>query len=106
MAGRSIKIRQVFAELRRALGAEIPAGQLLSLAAALVAAAYPIETDEEHRRRVGDRPTFDQAPLDRAFSDGGWRVMHREANWVATYREEDPMIYRCQRRMANMTYSA
>jgi hypothetical protein len=90
MAGRSMKVRQVFAELRRALGAEIPAGELLGLAAALVDAAAPIECPDEHRS-VPDRPASDQLPLDRAFSDGGWRVMHRESNWFASsYRDDDP----------------
>ena len=59
MAGRSMKVRQVFAELRRALGAEIPAGELLGLAAALVDAAAPVECPDEHRA-VPDRPASDQ----------------------------------------------
>jgi hypothetical protein len=89
MVGRSIKVRQVFVELRHALGAEIPAGELLRLAAALVDATRPIEGRDEHQRR--DRPAFDQVPLDRAFSDAGWRIMHRESNWVANaYRDDDP----------------
>jgi hypothetical protein len=90
MIGRSIKVRQVFVELRRSLGAEIPAGELLTLSAKLVDAARPIQSRDEHRR-ICDRPAFDQAPLDRAFSDGGWRIMHRERNWVAdAYKDDDP----------------
>jgi hypothetical protein len=89
MVGRSIKVRQVFVELRRALGAELPAGALLRLAAALVDAAHPLAGRDEHQR--SDRPAFDQVPLDRAFSDGGWRVMHRESSWAAkVYRDDDP----------------
>jgi hypothetical protein len=89
MTSRSVKVRRVYAELRRALKAEIPAGELLLLAAALVDTAYPAKGRDEHRR--GERPDFDQVPLDRAFSDGGWRVMHRESSWAAkTYRDDDP----------------
>jgi len=88
MVGRSIKVRQVFAELRRALGTEVPAGELLRLAAALVDAAHP---KESHSERCTDRPALDQVPLDRAFSDGGWRVMHREYKWIlGAYRDDDP----------------
>jgi len=104
MTRRSIKVRQVFVELRRAMRAEIPAGELLKLAGALVDAAHRVERrDDEHRR--DDPPMFDRVPLDRAFSDGGWRVMHREAKWVANL-DEDPVIYRNQRHNANMAFSA
>lgn len=90
MASRSIKVRQVFAELRHALGAEIPAGELLRLAAALVDASYPREPKDEHRE-VGARPAFDQVPLDRAFADGGWRIMNGETSWAAeTTWDDDP----------------
>lgn len=90
MASRSIKVRQVFAELRHALGTEIPAGELLKLAAALVDASYPRETKDEHRNFV-DRPAFDQVPLDKAFADGGWNIMETEPSWVSeSYWDDDP----------------
>lgn len=90
MASRSIKVRQVFAELRHALGAEIPAGELLRLAAALVDATYPREPKDEHRN-VADRPAFDQVPLDRAFADGGWHIMETEPRWASeAYWDDDP----------------
>ena len=86
--GRSIKIRQVFVELRRALGSDIPAGEQLRLAAALVDATFPIESRDEHRS-VGPRPAFDHLPLDKAFEDGGWRIMDRESRWVTCW-DDDP----------------
>jgi hypothetical protein len=90
LQGRSIKVRQVFAELRRALGSDIPAGELLRLAAALVDATTPREGRDEHRS-VGPRSAFDQLPLDEAFEDGGWRIMDLEPRWVAeTCRDDDP----------------
>lgn len=90
MASRSIKVRQVFAELRNALGSEIPAGELLKLAAALVDASYPREPKDEHRNFV-DRPAFDQVPLDKAFADGGWNIMETEPRWVSeSYWDDDP----------------
>ena len=90
MASRSIKVRQLFGELPHALGAEIPAGELPTLAAALVDATYPREPKDEHRN-VADRLAFDQVPLDRAFADGGWHIMETEPRWVSeTYWDDDP----------------
>jgi hypothetical protein len=89
-APRSIKVRQVFAELRRALGSNIPAGELLRLAAALVDATMPIEERDAHRSS-GPRPAFDQLPLDKAFEDGGWRIMSHEPRGVAqSCWDDDP----------------
>jgi hypothetical protein len=88
MASRSIKVRQVFAELRHALGTEIPAGELLRLAAALVDASNP----RDHEAcDAGPGLARDRVPLDKAFADGGWRIMGSEPNWVtATNWDDDP----------------
>jgi hypothetical protein len=90
MRGRSIKVRQIFAELRRALGTGTPAGELLRLAAALVDATDPIQTGDSNPS-VSLQPAYDQMPLDKAFADGGWRIMERESSWVAeTFWDDDP----------------
>jgi hypothetical protein len=92
MATRSIKVRAVFAELRRALGGEIPAGELLKLAAALVDVSHP-QPRKDHYHGVGTRASFDQMPLDKAFADGGWRILESERSWVPeTHREDDPKL--------------
>ena len=88
MRGRSIKVRQIFAELRRALGTDSPAGELLRFAAALV--DDPIQTGDANPS-VSLQAAYDQMPLDKAFADGGWRIMAREPNWVAdTFWDDDP----------------
>ena len=90
MASRSIKVRQVFAELRHALGAAIPAVELLRLAAALVDASVPVEHGDAHCN-IGLRPAFDQLPLDKAYADGGWRIMEAEPRCAtASTWEDDP----------------
>jgi len=81
MATRSLKVRAVFAELRLALGKDIPAGELLQLAAALVDASYP-RKDNDGKPDVRARPATDQVPLDKAFADGGWRIMDAEPRWI------------------------
>jgi len=91
VTGRSVKVREVFAELRRALGPEIPAGEALRLAVALVDIAHPIEANDDELGRRSSRPASDRVPLDRAFSDGGWRIMHREFKWLTVaYQDDDP----------------
>lgn len=90
MASRSIKVRQVFAELRHALGTEIPAGELLRLAAALVDASHPCDSTNEDRN-AGPGAARDQMPLDKAFADGGWRILGSEPSWATlTSWDDDP----------------
>jgi hypothetical protein len=86
--GRSIKVRRVFAELRLALGSDIPAGELLRFAAWLVDATSPIEPRDEHPS-AGLRPAFDQLPLDKAFRDGGWSIMAGELRRAGTSSWDD-----------------
>jgi hypothetical protein len=81
MKARSIKVRQVFYELRRAPGLDIPAGELLRLAAALVDATAPLEERDE-RGDVRPRPAVDVLPLDKAFEDDGWRILEAERRWL------------------------
>jgi len=87
---RSFIIRQVFAELRHALGNEIPAIELLQFAAKLVdATRTPLIRDDE--KFVSVRPAIDELPMDKAFADGGWRIMARERLWVPeTEWDDDP----------------
>jgi hypothetical protein len=106
VAGRSIKVRQVFAELRRALGPEIPAVEVLRLAAALVDVAHPVEIHDEELGHSNHRPASDRVPLDHAFSDGGWRLMHREFKWLtAAYQDDDP-AFAASRGRTKATFAA
>lgn len=91
MQGRALKVRRVFAELRQALGSGVPAGDLLRLAAKLVDATLPPE-ERDNDKVVGSRPTFDELPLDKAFADGGWRIMARERRSNVGEFDEDPCI--------------
>jgi hypothetical protein len=103
---RSIKIRQVFAELRRVLGLEIPAGELLRLAVALVDATTLIESRDDHRS-VGPKPACDQLPLDKAWEDGGWRIMDSESRWIMEVcRDDDPSYATAQPRIRKAELAA
>jgi hypothetical protein len=106
MQNRAVKVRQVFAELRRAIGSDIPAGELLGLAAALVDATAPHESRDEHRS-VGPQPACDQLPLDKAWEDGGWGIMARESRWVMeTCRDDDPSYATTQPRIMKAELAA
>jgi hypothetical protein len=89
MKGRVFKIRQVFAELRHALDNELPTIELLQLATKLVdATRAPSVRDDE--KLINTRPSIDELPLDKAFADGGWRIMARDRAYTLDQFEEDP----------------
>jgi hypothetical protein len=91
MRGRTLKIRQVFVELRYALGTEIPAIELLQLATRLVdATRTPVIGDDD--KIVELRASNDQLPLDEAFADGGWRIMARDCAYDIDHFEDDPCL--------------
>src|SRR5579871_2242284 len=90
MSGRPDKVRQIYAELRRSLGAAMPAIELLRLAAALVEASHSTFVDDEYSAYQRELANG-QLPLDEAFADGGWRMMERECDWVGrSYLDDDP----------------
>jgi hypothetical protein len=91
MQGRAYKVRQVFAELRHALGNELPAIELLQLAAKLVDATQPLSVRDDEKI-VSLRPSKDQLPLDEAFADGGWRMMARDRAYDKDHFEDDPCL--------------
>lgn len=71
---RSKQIVQVYAELRRAVGDRATSRELLDCAAHIVGSYREEQSDDIGRAPGGSAPFWAQ-PLDRAFSDGGWRVM-------------------------------
>lgn len=91
MRGRASKVRQVFAELRYALGNEIPTIELLQLATKLVDATRMPSTGDNDKI-VALRPSHDQLPLDQAFADGGWRIMARDRGYGHEQFDDDPCV--------------
>lgn len=73
---RPSQIRRVVAELRRALGPEVPVWQLLQLAAAIVEAHRNPEAFDY--ASPTERPPFFAMDVDTALDDGGWRVLDFE----------------------------
>jgi hypothetical protein len=71
---RSRKLLLVYDEIRRAVGSQVSAGEVLEFAERLVNLA--------NYRGIIDRcgtvnsATFGSIPLDRAFNDGGWALLH------------------------------
>lgn len=71
---RSRRLLRVYAELRRALGDAVSAGETLEIAERL--------TELANYREIVDRcgtPDFSTpgcVPVDRAFDDGGWALLH------------------------------
>ena len=71
---RSTKLIMVYAELRRALGDTVSAGEVLQAAERLTDLADFREVID----RCGTADVFTPGcvPLDRAFQDGGWALLH------------------------------
>lgn len=93
---RSIQIREVYAELRRALGSRISELDALESAAALVN-LFVLEDEGESGFDLNfGRASFDQCALDTVFADGGWRVLGREP-WLmrdmADEEEYEQLMY-------------
>lgn len=80
---RATKIRQVYTELRREIGDRLPAHEVLSSAVHLVGLYEPAVVEPASP----GRPRFEELPVDKAFEDGGWRVMRYEASRLA------PILY-------------
>jgi hypothetical protein len=91
MRGRAFKIRQVFAELRYALGNDMPAIELLQLATKLVDATRALSIEDDNKV-VALRPSQDQLPLDQAFADGGWKIMARDRAYGHDQFDEDACL--------------
>ena len=78
---RSEKIRRIYGEFRSALEDKAASKEVLKSAALLVDIYKEREKYTDHP--IGKpRRTFEEMPLDKAFADCGWRVMHRERGWL------------------------
>ena len=84
---RPAKIRKVYAELRKTRR-DIPAHELLRVSAKLVD-LFEGRGGQPVARQGTPRPTFEELPLDKAFGDGGWRVMERESRRMAQLYDDE-----------------
>jgi hypothetical protein len=74
---RPLLTRAVFFELRRALRDAFSAGELLRLAASLVA-AYKLDWEDKDYGGYVSRDPFRAAAVDKAMMDGGWKILDFE----------------------------
>ena len=83
------RVRKVYGELRRSLRDRFPSHEILKTAARLVDL---FDGREGHSgiRHGTPRPTFEELPLDKAFADGGWRILAREYSLFVEVYSEDP----------------
>lgn len=78
---RAQQVREVFLELRQALGNQVTPAEVLSCAASLVELFSEDDDGPQFSLRTGGLP-FEMQALDVAFADGGWKVLSREWRWM------------------------
>jgi hypothetical protein len=81
--------RAIYTELRSTLGKDVPAADLMKLAATLIR-GYAVETDGvEEDGRIGTSRQFGSLPVDEAMRDGGWRVLEFEVRHMYSSDDRD-----------------
>jgi len=91
---RSKKIRVIFFELRRELGNQISARELLKAARSLVDLQGDNWTRTPTFELRAERTNLDQLELDFAMADGGWGVYQRERELVSIAGIDDRFEWR------------
>lgn len=85
---RSTQLLIVYAELRRALGDAVSAGEVLETAERLLDLVHYREVIDRCGTIAKDR-TVGCIPLDRAFEDGGWALLHDQYK-CGLFSDDDP----------------
>jgi hypothetical protein len=102
MATRPDQVRRILAELRAALGPEVPAWELLQLAALIVQAHR--QPEKLGWRGPAARPPFFALDVDHAFArSGGWKVVDFERRQGMSFNDELPdSYYRAQSKLRGL----
>jgi hypothetical protein len=72
-------IRAIFAELRYSLGPDVPAGDLIRLANLILRAHTEDKDGLDEFGRPSEGQSLGALEVDKAMSDGGWRILAYEA---------------------------
>lgn len=86
---KSKAVKEIYAEIRRALGSDISAAEALKLAKSLVDVVD--KADEPRFELKTGGVGFDQLTIDKVFADGGWKVMYREYDEYYAIKEREKM---------------
>jgi hypothetical protein len=84
------RLRTIYGELRRALGADAPAGDLLRLAHVILRAYNEEGVEPDGFEEAAESRAFLLQPVDKAMSDGGWRVLEFELERATGPDDIDP----------------
>jgi len=98
---RNRQIRDIYFELRRALPGAMSPLDVLECAALVVENFTDARNDPVYDARTGGVP-FDYWSLDRAFADGGWRVLGHETRVEEEMLREDRLELRTHNGMARL----
>jgi hypothetical protein len=87
------KLREVFAELKETFGKQLPAGELIRLATALIEAYQTIDIEQYGDFGYATRDPFFIWDVDKAMRDGGWRILSFERKAGMELSDELPDNY-------------
>lgn len=82
------QVRAIFQELRRTIGDQFNARELLEQAAALVDLFTVPEDNTRFELRKGGVP-FEEWSLSAAMADGGWRILHYEYHRNRSFYDDE-----------------
>lgn len=72
------RLREIYAELRRCVGSEVAAGDLVRLALHILNAYSGDDKGEERLDFPSENRAFFSLPVDVAMRDGGWQIYFSE----------------------------
>ena len=85
---KAMKVRQIYHELRRAVGDKASSREVLKYAHSLVELFSTDVVGPRFDLRIGGLP-FENWALDVAYADGGWRVLSYEMDLGTDFGEEE-----------------
>lgn len=97
----SRQVIEVFQELRRAVGGQLSARDLLAAASSMVELAAEGGKEPQFDLYEGRLP-FEHLPVDVALLDGGWQVMWHEMHGGARWMRDDWDATKFERHHARM----
>lgn len=99
---KSAQLREVYLEIRRVVGATVPAIDVARLAHIILRSYHQEDDEEDEYGLPADSRAFMHLPVDEAMRDGGWKIMlFEDRSSVDTDRLDPASATILNRQLAN-----